>query len=230
MTCARADNSGEACAQAVLFDMDGLLIDTEPLWTIAEIELATTLGGRWGDDIKAEIVGTRLDVAVPAILRHYGADGSPAAVASASAFLLDRMVELFAADLPLHEGALELIDAVRERGVPTALVSSSFRVLVDAALRGIGAARFDLTIAGDEVTHGKPHPEPYLLACERLGVAPGHAVVIEDAMSGVLAAEAAGCPVVVVPFVAPVPAAPGRAVLAALTDVDLDWLLSLPCS
>jgi HAD superfamily hydrolase (TIGR01509 family) len=210
--------------------MDGLLVDTEPLWTVAEVELAAKLGGTWGDDIKAEIVGTRIDVAVPAILRHYRIEPSAGAVAEATAFLLDRMVELFATDLPIHDGALELVDAVRDRGLPTALVSSSFRVLVDAALAVLGSERFDVTIGGDEVAHGKPHPEPYLTACGRLGVDPSRAVVLEDAMSGVTSAEAAGCAVVAVPFVAPIPSAPPRRhVLASLADIDVKWLLELPC-
>jgi len=219
-----------ACTDAVLFDMDGLLLDTEPLWTVAEVELAKRLGGVWGDDIKAAVVGTRLDVSVPAILRHYGVEPTSEQVADATAFLLDRMVELFAADLPLHAGAVDLIDALRDRDVPVALVSSSFRVLVDAALKLLGPHRFDVTLAGDEVAHGKPAPEPYLTACERLGVGPARSVVLEDAMSGVLSAEAAGCTVVAVPFVAPIDPQPGRHVVAALTDIDVDWLLGLPCS
>ena len=218
------------CAQAVLFDMDGLLVDTEPLWTVAEIELARKLGGTWDDVIKAQIVGTRLDVAVPAILRHYDMDPTEDAVSMATGFLLDRMVELFDADLPLHDGAIELIDALRDRDVSTALVSSSFRVLVDAALHRVGGHRFDTTLGGDEVRHGKPHPEPYLTACQTLDADPARCVVLEDAMSGVLSAEAAGCHVVAVPFVAPIEPAPRRHVVASLADIDVDWLLSLPCS
>ena len=218
------------CAEAVLFDMDGLLLDTEPLWTVAEIELAERLGGTWGDDIKAAVVGTRLDVSVPTILRHYGVEPTVEQVGAATSFLLDRMVELFAADLPLHAGAVDLIDALRDRGVPVALVSSSFRVLVDAALRLLGPERFDITLAGDEVTHGKPHPEPYLTACAQLGVTAERVVVLEDAMSGVASAEAAGCTVVAVPFVAPIPEQAGRHVVTALTDIDVEWLLGLPCS
>lgn len=215
-------------AAAVLFDMDGLLVDSEPVWTVAEIELAHWLGGSWDDEIKAEVVGTRLDVAIPTILRHYGLQPSPDAVARATSFLLDRMVELFAVGLPLHAGGLDLVDAIRGHGVPTALVSSSFRVLVDAAVAVFGAHRFDLTLAGDEVCHGKPDPEPYLTACAALGVAPSRAVVLEDAMSGVLSAEAAGCTVVAVPFVAPITPAPRRHVVGALTDIDVSWLLGLP--
>lgn len=216
-----------ADAQAVLFDMDGLLVDSEPLWTVAETELAARLGGTWNDDVKAAVVGHRLDTAIPTILEWYGVPPTSTAVVDAWRFLLDRMVELFDTELPLHDGALDLIDAVRDRGVATALVSSSYRVLVDAALHRLGAHRFDVTLAGDEVTHAKPAPEPYLTACARLGVEPARAIVLEDALSGVLSAEAAGCVAVAVPFVAPIEPQPGRWVVPALTDIDVDWLLGL---
>jgi beta-phosphoglucomutase-like phosphatase (HAD superfamily) len=109
--------------------------------------------------------------------------------------------------------------------VPTALVTSSFRVLLDAALLKLGSDRFDVTVAGDEVSRGKPHPEPYLTACDRLGVDPATAVVVEDALNGVRSAEAAGCRVVVVPSVAPIDAAPGRRVAGSVATIDPDWLL-----
>lgn len=226
-------------AAAVLFDMDGLLVDSEPLWTVAEEELAVRLGGTWTAEIKAAVVGTRLDVSVPAILEWYAVAPTPERVAEAAAVLLDRMVELFEADLPMLPGALELLDALADRGVPLALVSSSYRVLVDAVLRrldgprpaggGAGSgARFAVTLAGDEVGHGKPHPEPYRTACARFGVDPAHCVVLEDAPSGVASAEAAGCFVVAVPSVAPIVATPRRPVVASLAEVDPDWLLALP--
>lgn len=211
--------------RAVLFDMDGLLIDSEPLWTVAETELAAKLGGVWNDEVKAACVGHRLDSAVPIILGYYGVEPLADVVEDAIQFLQRRMVEQFETALPLHAGGLELLDELRSRGVATALVSSSWRALVDAALRALGP-RFDVTLAGDEVTHAKPHPEPYLTACERLAVEPSRAVVLEDALSGVLSGEAAGCPVVAVPFVAPIEPAPGRWVVDALTDIDPDWLLS----
>ena len=225
MTGSRSDR----CAEAVLFDMDGLLVDSEPLWTVAEEELAERLGGTWDDVIKAEVVGTRLDVSVPGILRYYGVEATDAAVHEARQFLLDRMVELYATDLPVHDGALELIDALNARGVPTALVSSSYRALVDAALTALAGHDFKLTLAGDEVIHGKPDPEPYLKACTALGVEPARTVVLEDARSGVQSAEAAGCAVLVVPFVAPIEPAPRRWVVQTLAGLDVDWLLSLPC-
>lgn len=209
----------------MLFDMDGLLIDSEPLWTIAETELAARLGGTWNDEAKAAVVGHRLDVAIPTILEWYGVPLTPASVADAWDFLHHRMVELFDTALPVHDGAIELIDAVRDRGVPTALVSSSYRVLVDAALHRLGADRFDVTLAGEEVTHAKPAPEPYLTACARLGVEASAAVVLEDAISGVLSAEAAGCAVIAIPSVAAIEERAGRWVRPALTDIDVSWLL-----
>lgn len=213
-------------ADAVLFDMDGLLLDSEPLWTVAEIELATWLGGSFNDELKAVIVGTRLDVAVPTILEWYDVPANPEKIAWAMAFLLDRMVELFHDRLPLMPGAWELIDGVRALGVPTALVSSSYRVLVDAALDSLGRHRFDATLAGDEVQHGKPSPEPYLTASEMLGVQARRCVIVEDAMSGVTSGEAAGATVVVVPHVAPIEATPTRPVVASLASITPDWLVA----
>jgi len=166
---------------------------------------------------------------VPIILGYYDVEPLPAVVDDAIQFLQRRMVEQFETSLPLHAGGLELLDELRARGVATALVSSSWRALVNAALRVLGP-RFDVTLAGDEVTHAKPHPEPYLTTCARLSVEPSRAVVLEDALSGVLSAEAAGCPVVAVPFVAPIDPGPGRWVVDALTDIEVDWLLGLPCS
>jgi HAD superfamily hydrolase (TIGR01509 family) len=214
--------------RAVLWDMDGLLIDSEPLWTIAEEQLAAELGGVWSDQLKAAIVGTRLDVAVPAILEHYGQPTEPADVDRASAWLLARMVELFRAPPVLMPGAGPLLTALRDAGVRVALVSSSYRALVDAVLAH-GTGPFDLSVAGDEVGHGKPHPEPYLTAASRLGVKPEECVVLEDSVAGVLAGEAAGCAVVAVPSVAGVTVVPGPRLMvrSSLAEVDLTLLRAL---
>lgn len=214
--------------EAVLWDMDGVLVDSEPLWTVAEVELAAELGGTWSSEIKAAVVGTRLEVAVPTILRFFGAPDTPEQVAETSQWLLARMVELFRQDLPVLPGATQLLAALQAEGVPTALVSSSYRVLVDAVLEQ-GAGAFALSIAGDEVVHGKPHPEPYLTAAERLGVDPARCVVIEDSPSGVAAGEAAGCAVVAVPAVAGVAfdPAPRRRVVPSLADLGVGDLRAL---
>lgn len=214
--------------QAVLFDMDGLLVDTEPLWTIAEVELATRLGGTWSDELKALVLGTTLPGAVHTILTWYGAPTAPADLSSTSSWLLARMAELLAGRVRPRAGALELAADLRAAGVPLALVSSSYRVLVDAVLGQLEVG-FDVTVAGDEVMHSKPHPEPYLRACGRLGVEPTRCVVLEDAPSGVRSAEAAGCAVVAVPSLAAVhfEPAPRRTVVTSLTEVTAAQLALL---
>src|SRR5687768_8360248 len=148
--------------------MDGLLVDTEPLWTVAEVELAASFGGTWDEQIKAAVVGTRLDVAVPTVLRWFGVPDTPEQVAETSAWLLARMVQLFGTSLEAMPGAVELLAELAGAGVLQALVSSSYRVLVDAVL-DVGYGPFEVTVAGDEVVDGKPHPEPYLTATARLG-------------------------------------------------------------
>src|SRR4051794_34227811 len=155
--------------------MDGLLVDSEPVWTIAEDELAARLGGVFTPAIKAAMIGTRLDVAVPTMLAHLGSDADPA---EGAGWLVARVGALFRAELPLHAGAIELLDSLAAAGVPVALVSSSYRALVDAALETLGADRFAVTVAGDEVRHGKPHPDPYLTAANLLGVDPACCVVV----------------------------------------------------
>ncbi len=173
-------------------------------------------------------MGTRLDVAVPTILRYFGAAAGPAEVAETSAWLLDRMVQLFASTSALMPGAGELLAALAAEGVPMALVSSSYRVLVDAVLaQGVGP--FALTLAGDEVVHGKPHPEPYLTAAARLGVDPARCVVLEDSPSGAAAGEAAGCAVVAVPSLPEVEFAPQprRLVVTSLVQVAVADLRAL---
>jgi HAD superfamily hydrolase (TIGR01509 family) len=215
---------------AVLWDMDGLMVDSEPLWTRAEEELARTLGGTWDAEVKARIVGTRLDVAVPTILTYFGVEATAERVSTTAAWLLHRMVELFGQDdLPLLPGVRSLLAALAAEQVPMALVSSSYRVLVDAVLAG-GVGPFAVTLAGDEVDRGKPAPDPYVLAARRLGVDVTRCVVLEDSPAGVASGEAAGCAVVAVPSVAGVHLEPSRRrlvvpTLAALTPADLRALV-----
>ncbi|MDX6199275.1 MAG: hypothetical protein QOJ79_2426 [Actinomycetota bacterium] len=214
--------------QAVLWDMDGLLVDTEPVWTVAEEELARRLGGTWSDELKARIAGTRLDVSVPTILRWYGVDPTPAVVAETSAWLLDRMVELYRTEVRVLAGVRQLLAELAHHEVQQALVSSSYRVLVDAVLSH-GFGPFAVTVAGDEVPTGKPSPDPYLLACGLLGVDPEQCVVLEDSPAGVLSGKAAGCAVVAVPSVPGVVIKPAkrRLVLPSLENVDVAALRAL---
>ena len=208
---------------AVLFDMDGLLVDSEPVWSVAEAEVMTWLGGPWDLDVKARCIGRRVDEACQVLVDVAGSAVPSAEVADR---LVARRCALFRESLPVLPGAAELVDAVRAAGVPTALVSSSYRALVDAALESFGAHRFDVTVAGDEVARSKPDPEPYLRAAALLGVDPAGCVAIEDTLAGALSAEAAGCAVVVVPNVVAVPPAPGRTIVPSLAGLDVAALAS----
>jgi HAD superfamily hydrolase (TIGR01509 family) len=210
--------------RAVLFDMDGLLIDSEGLWFEVETEVMAWLGGTWGPHHQEKMVGGSLSRAAAYML---SLSGPVAPRREVERRMLDAMAERLSESAPLMPGAKELLTAVRGAGLPTALVSSSHRRLIEAVLDGIGREHFDVTVAGDEVTRLKPEPEPYLTAAARLGVSPGHCVALEDSPTGVAAAEAAGCVTVAVPGVAPVPPAPGRLVVGSLHEVDLHLLARL---
>jgi HAD superfamily hydrolase (TIGR01509 family) len=209
---------------AVLFDMDGLLIDSEPVWYDVESAVVARLGGVWTPADQAACIGGTMAASCRYMIERTGASESAEQL---SEEMVDEMVARFRRYLPVKDGALPLLDALRERGVPLGLVSSSYRRLMAAALDTLGVDPFDVTVAGDEVTHGKPDPEPYLTACELLGVDPSDTVVLEDADTGVRSAEAAGCIVVAVPSVAPIEAAPRRHVVPSLSCVTPDWLLGL---
>jgi HAD superfamily hydrolase (TIGR01509 family) len=210
---------------AVLFDLDGVLIDSEPFWYQVEGDLVERLGGQWGREHQAKCIGGTVDATCRYIVELTGTSWTAARVQEV--VMADMVAACSSSDLAVHPGALELVDAVRARGARTALVTSSFRVIVDAVLGRLGPHRFDAVVAGDEVTRGKPDPEPYLVACERLGVAPHETVVVEDAHKGVVAAEAAGCAVVAVPSVSPIEPGPRRFVVDRIADIDPAWLLAL---
>lgn len=210
--------------EAVLFDMDGLLVDSERLWYETEAEIMAGLGGTWGPEDQETLVGGSIGRTVAYMLGRTGPVMSPEEVARR---LLDGMTERLRANVPLMPGAKELLDEVREAGVPSALVSSTNRALMEYALDGIGRDRLTVTVAGDEVEHTKPHPEPYLTAASLLGVDARRCVALEDSPDGTDSATAAGCHVVSVPSVVPIPAAPGRTVVGSLRDVDLARLRSL---
>jgi HAD superfamily hydrolase (TIGR01509 family) len=210
--------------RAVLFDMDGLLVDSERLWLEVETETMAWLGGTWGPEQQEALVGGSLDRAVELMLALSGASAAPAEVGRR---MLDGMVERLSGSVPMMPGAKELLAEVHAAGVPAALVSSSHRALLEPALDAMGRELFALSVAGDEVSRTKPDPEPYLTAAARLGADPGRCVALEDSPNGVAAAEAAGCVTVAVPCLLPIAPAPGRTVVQSLRDVDLRRLAEL---
>jgi HAD superfamily hydrolase (TIGR01509 family) len=204
--------------EAVLFDMDGLLVDTEPLWFEIETEVMARLGGEWSSADQAKLVGGSLQATLDYLL---GRARHPVSRQTLAGWMLDGMVDrVERSQVTLRPGAAALLAEVRTAGVPYALVTSSERVIMDAVLEATGL-RFPVTVCAEDVTRIKPDPEPYLLATKLLDVDQSACVVLEDSTNGVTAAEAAGCHVIAVPNVAPVPPAPGRTIVGSLTEVTL---------
>lgn len=203
---------------AVTFDMDGLLVDTEPLWFRAESVIMERLHGTWVQGDQDVLVGGSMPTTVAYLLSKGTRPAEPAAVAR---WLLDAMVGLLSTGLvPVLPGAVELVTEVQAAGLPYALVTSSEPEVVDAVLAKLDV-KFPVIVCGADVSHAKPDPEGYLLAAAKLGVEPQQAIALEDSVNGVLAAEAAGYRTVAVPSVVPVPELPGRVVLDSLAGVTL---------
>lgn len=203
---------------AVLFDMDGTVLDSEEIWELALDELAASLGGVLSASARESMVGSTLDRSIR-ILHH---DLGVAADHDASAgFLLRRTTELFATHLEFKPGALELLQAVRSAGLPMALVTSTHRALTEIALDWIGRDYFAASVCGDEVLRSKPDAAPYLRAAELMNLAITSCVAIEDSPIGIAAAEAAGCAVLAVPSEVPIPQASTRTLRSSLIGVGV---------
>ena len=210
--------------QAVLLDLDGTLVDTEGLWWTAESEVFAELGHVLDEAHRAVVVGGPMTRSVGHLM---AATGVAATLTELMLAIDTRFTELVARGAPLMPGARRLLTELAAHGVPTALVSASHRSTIDVMLRSLGPEYFAFTLAGDEITRTKPHPDPYLAAAARLGAAPARCVVVEDTLTGVASAEAAGCQVVAVPSVVPIPPAPGRTVLRSLEELSVPFLRSL---
>jgi HAD superfamily hydrolase (TIGR01509 family) len=209
--------------RAVLFDLDGLLVDSEPLWFEAERTVMARLGGPWGAADQHALIGGSLDRTVSHLLAKAE---RPAGRDEVARWLLDEMTWLVRTrGLPLQPGAGELVSEVAGAGIPRALVTSSARQIMLAALAVTGLS-FPVTVCGEDVSRTKPDPEPFLLAAARLGVPPRGCVALEDSPNGVAAARAAGCPVIAVPSV-PIPPRRGVLMVKSLTVVDLSLLMEI---
>ena len=209
---------------AVLWDMDGTLVDTEPYWMECEYALAAKYGGRWSDEDGLAVVGGDLIDSATYMREHMGIDRTPLQIVEE---LLDGVVLKIEQKVPWCAGARELLVELRELAVPCALVTMSWRRFVDPVLKALPEGTFDVVVCGDEVTHGKPHPEPYLLAAQRLGVAPETTVAIEDSPTGAASAEAAGCRVLVVPKHVAVPTGTNRVLRESLSGLHATDLAHL---
>lgn len=180
--------------EALLFDMDGLLVDSEPVWFRAERALAESRGGTWSDALAHRCVGTGIGATLAIMRDELGLAVDPERDADV---LVDRFIEL-ATDVPLKAGARELLDAAAH--LPLGLATSSPLRLARAVLGGLGLfERFAVVCTRESVRRPKPAPDIYLEAARGLGVAPSRTVVLEDSLSGARAGKAAGAFVIAVP-------------------------------
>jgi HAD superfamily hydrolase (TIGR01509 family) len=213
---------------ALAWDMDGTLVDSEKVWTVSLADTARRLGGELSAPARAAMVGTDMTVSLDIMFDDLGLPREREHQAAAYAWLVERTRELFAEGLEWRPGAREALRTVADAGWPAALVTNTERALTELALDSIGRGFFAATVCADEVPHGKPHPDPYLRAAALLGVAPQRCLAVEDSPTGALAAERAGLPVLVVPCEVPVPDGPGRVQRASLvglsrSDVAAAW-------
>lgn len=209
---------------AILWDMDGTLVDTEPYWVAAEYALVEAHGGTWSDAHAHQLVGQDLLTSAGYIIEHSPVRMAPKTIVET---LLAEVVGRVGQHVPWRPGARELLAEQATAGVPSALVTMSWRSLADALLVAVPAGTFAAVVTGDEVTRGKPHPEPYLLATRLLGLDPADCLAIEDSRPGTASALAAGVPVLAVPHLVPLDEAPGQVLGTSLAGLDLDGLRTL---
>lgn len=207
--------------KAVLWDMDGTLVDSEKVWDVSLAALYDTLGGELTPAVRASMIGSVAENTMRIVYTDLGLELDPAAMAESSRWLNDYTADLFEGGLPWCAGAKELLDALAAERTPMALVTNTQRDLTERALNGIGRHYFSVTVCGDEVPSGKPAPDPYLRAAALLGLSPQQCLAVEDSVTGTAAAERAGCPVLVVPNDVEVPVGPRRTHLSSLTGVDV---------
>ncbi|HWJ83531.1 MAG TPA: HAD family phosphatase [Nocardioides sp.] len=217
--------TGPAGLRAVLWDMDGTLVDTEPYWMATEVALAEEHGAEWTHEDAMQLVGNDLLTSGRYIKQRMAMPQSPEEIVE---LLLDGVVDRVRHSVPWCPGARELLLSLREAGVPCALVTMSYQRFVAPILEHLPPETFRVVVTGDLVEYGKPHPEPYLTAAAALGVDPADCVAIEDSNTGARSAESAGCPVLVIPNHVPVPPGPRRTFRDSLEQVSVEMLKTLP--
>lgn len=206
---------------AVLWDMDGTLLDSEKLWDIAVRELAREHGRELTDEVRHALIGASGPNALRMLFDGIGVDATVPMLAEAGEFLERRVTELMLGPIPWRPGAKDALAMVRAAGLRCALVTNTKRSLTEYGLDTLGRDFFDTSVCGDEVPHGKPDPAVYRRAADLLGVDPLACVAIEDSPTGALAAQGAGCGLIVIPCEIAVPEAPGRVFRESLVGLSV---------
>lgn len=205
----------------VLWDLDGTIVDTEPIWMAAEHELAADHHAVWTEEDGLALVGNSLIDSALYIRERIGSDMAPERIVD---FLVERVAAGLRAEIPWRSGARELIAALAAQDVPQAMVTMSYAPIAETVAAWLP---LEAVVSGDQVERGKPHPEPYLRAAELLGVDAADCIAIEDSGTGAASANAAGCHVVVVPNFVNVSGAPRRVQVATLDGVSPAELIAL---
>lgn len=193
----------ESFPHAVLWDMDGTLVDTEPYWMRSETELVESFGGIWTHDDGLAVIGFGLWNSARALQARGVELGEDEIVHRLTERVREQLTE---SGVPWRAGARELLRELRDASIPTALVTMSVTGMAQQVVDAIPFEAFDVLITGDRVSEPKPHPEAYLRAAAELGVEPGLCVAIEDSLTGLASAVASGAVTVGVPHILPLPA------------------------
>ena len=182
---------------AIIFDMDGLLVDSEIVWYEAEVEFMTVRNRVYTDEVREQIIGKRLDEFMVTLKDHYQFEESLEDLVDD---LINRMLKMIPEKVEPQPGAREIIDYVQAAGIPHAIASSSPMSIIDATLKSQGwDALFEVRCTADDEAKGKPAPDVYLTAAKRLGVDPQKCLALEDSPNGSRAAVAAGMTCFAVP-------------------------------
>lgn len=209
---------------AVLFDMDGTLIDSEHHWLSSEQELAASWGAKWTSDDGEALIGMSLYQSTTLIKEKLGIDLTPDEITQT---LTDAVIKKLDEQIVWRPGVLELMADLKANGVKTALVTMSMRRMALSVAARLPVGEFDVVVAGDDVTNGKPHPEPYLVAAAQLGVDIRDCVALEDSVTGLTSAEASGAIAIGIPNIVQLPEQEGRLIWPTLEGVTAQTLAAL---
>lgn len=211
--------------EAVLFDMDGTLTDTEKLWFEAEEQVFAELGCTWQDGDQNEIIGMAIQNSTALLVKKFDLTISPEELAD---LLINRVVQIAqTGGMPWRPGARELLENLTSWGIPTALVTSSYKPFADLALANAPQGSLTVSVTGDRVAKGKPDPEPYLTAADELGVDITACVAFEDSGPGLTSAYRSGAKAVGIPFQVELPVFDGALYIDTLEGLDKEFFDSL---
>lgn len=209
---------------AVLWDMDGTIIDSEPYWLASESEFAASYDSSWGHDDGLGVIGMSLYESSKILKERVGSPLEPQQIIDQ---ITDGVLSQLEREIPWRPGARELLQLLKANNVKTALVTGSMHRMAQKVAEQIGFNAFDVIVGGDDVLNGKPHPDSYLLAAQMLGVEATDCVAFEDSLTGITAAEAAGTKAVGIPHIVEIPMAEGRTLWPTLEGVTMAELKAL---